>query len=129
MKINEKKIAGFTLVELLLVVAIIGILASVIFMGMGSTRQRARAVSAMETQSSVMGLAVDCYLKNKGIVPISGNSGGSGRVCELHNDNWPEINESCKYDGGTDKTWRITCQGDYVIECNVEKGNCVCSGC
>jgi len=49
MKIINKK--GFTLVELLLVIAIIGILAAVLFVGLGNQRERARVTTFKEGSS------------------------------------------------------------------------------
>lgn len=132
MEVNKESNPGFTLVELLLVITIIGILASVIFMGMGSTRQRSKAVSALETQSGVMGLAIDCYLKKGGITPFSGDHNGGGSICSGA-DAWPKINDSCRYEvisTSNNKAWRINCSdGKYIINCDVEKGNCTCENC
>lgn len=45
---KKKEMSGFTLVELLLVIAIIGILAAVLFVGLGNQRERARVTTFKE---------------------------------------------------------------------------------
>ncbi|PIE00112.1 MAG: hypothetical protein CSA81_14075 [Acidobacteria bacterium] len=127
---GNKNKAGFTLVELLLVIAIIGILASVIFLNMGSMRQRAKAVAALENQKGVMGIAVDCYLHNKNITPPGSGSLGGGSICEDGTTPWPEIDRSCQYAGGTVNGWTVDCsEGRYVINCDATTGGCKCEGC
>ncbi len=56
--INNKR--GFTLVELLLVMAIIGILAGVIFMAISPARQRARMTNFKEQVNSINTAATLC---------------------------------------------------------------------
>ena len=55
---NNKK--GFTLVELLLVMAIIGILASIIFISIGSARKRARITTFKESMKNIAVAATQC---------------------------------------------------------------------
>ena len=56
--INNKK--GFTLVELLLVMAIIGILAGIIFIAIGPARKRARITAFKEAMKNVATAATMC---------------------------------------------------------------------
>jgi prepilin-type N-terminal cleavage/methylation domain-containing protein len=74
-----QNIKGFTLVEILLVIAIIGILASVLFMNMGGQRARARGHAALESMGSALPYVSECYLQNGTVQsPSSG-----GPVCSL----------------------------------------------
>ncbi len=56
-KINKK---GFTLVELLLVIAIIGILAAVLFVGLGKQRERARITTFKENMRGLVTTFTAC---------------------------------------------------------------------
>lgn len=58
MKIKNSK--GFTLVELLLVIAIIGILAAVLFVSLGKQRERARMTTFKENMRGLVTAATAC---------------------------------------------------------------------
>lgn len=92
---------GFTLVEILLVVAIIGILAGVLMVGIGSQRERARGVAALESVRGVMPFIAECYLKNNSInVP---DADGGESICGT-GISYPAIGSGstigCGYTGG-----------------------------
>lgn len=50
--LNRKKLKGFSLIEILVVIAIIGVLAGIVLTGVGTARQKAREIAAkMECKS------------------------------------------------------------------------------
>lgn len=131
MKIKQNK-QGFTLVELLLVMAIIGILAGVIMVGMGSSRKKARVTSALKTADSVLAEAAECYLKNGTFSGPTSPSTGGGVICIGSSSQWPELAKKCNYNNFNAGafTFDIVCNvssnnpsGD-VIQCNVGNASC-----
>jgi len=124
LKINK---GGFTLVEVLLVIAIIGILAATIYVGMGGQRNRARAHSALESIRSALPYAVDCYIQ--GDQPIRRSAGGN--VCNPANAfTWPALPTGCSYLGNADisgDTQIAYCNSDSAglrVYCSVENARC-----
>lgn len=71
---------GFTLVELLLVIAIIGILAAVLFVGLGNQRERARVTTFKENMRGLVTAYTACTDGGGTIVGGSAD-GGTTVVC------------------------------------------------
>ena len=110
---------GFTLVELLLVMAIIGILAGALAVGMGASRQRARVVSALKVGNNIMAETADCYLRNK---TINSNLAAGVTIC-AGAGKYPELPKKCAYDALKDGVLTIKC-GTDTISCTIETGKC-----
>ncbi len=114
---------GFTLVELLLVMAIVGILAGALMMGISSSRKRAKVTSALKTANGITAELADCYLNNK-TVDTSFNT--SNAICPGAG-NWPDIN-GCTYGSYSGDVLTINCLSGYAtITCKIADGNCKAS--
>jgi type II secretory pathway pseudopilin PulG len=106
--------------------AIIGILASVISVGMISSRKRAKTTAALRTAESVMGEMAECYLNNKSISPPNSGAGG-GQICNSSTiGSYPGLPVSCVYKTVDNTKMVITCNsGKSTITCTVATGQCV----
>lgn len=69
---NRKINKGFTLIEILVVIAIIGILASIVFVNVGSVRQKARNVKRLSDIRAYV-VAFDVALGENGEYPDPGD--------------------------------------------------------
>ena len=68
---------GFTLMELLVVIAVIGIMSSVIMLALGDARDRGRQAAAMVTAKSMQTLANLCMNEPAATICLPGQSGGA----------------------------------------------------
>lgn len=79
-KTCEEKISGFTVLELLVVIAIIAVIASIAFAGMNSARQKARDTRRVSDLGEIR-KAIEMYVIANGRLPGSfgpGNCNGAG---------------------------------------------------
>lgn len=70
--LTTKNKKGFTLIEMLIVVAIIGILSAVILVGLGPTQRTGRDARRLADLKQVQ-TALELYFQKEGVYPSSGN--------------------------------------------------------
>lgn len=133
---------GFTLVELLTVIAIIGILASVVMVSMQGGVDKSKKASAITTMSSILPELVTCA-DDSGIGIVSGPpTAGTTPVCCAtaacaaamtgHNVTWPNIQAKTGYTYGTPSgslltgnyQYTATKSGQPTITCKYADNEC-----
>lgn len=145
MKKTNKK--GFTLVELLLVIAIIGILAAVLFVSLGKQRERARKTTFKENMRGLVTTYTACVdsggklnatnapaaingqaactggAANIGNLPVLSSCTGAGNSeilsSQATGDFWT-FNARCGTSDGTNTYCWANCNADGCVYCNTQ---------
>ena len=87
---------AFTLIELLIVIAIIGILASAILVGLSGARTKAQDSAALSAVSSSIASVLVCMDNTGGTLNVPDADGG-GRICSgagTSDDTWPNLTDN-----------------------------------
>jgi prepilin-type N-terminal cleavage/methylation domain-containing protein len=99
MNIN-RKISGFTMVEMLVVIGVIGVLAAVVLVSTGSYRDSARASSVNTQLNSAVSAMASCWAFGGKVLQPTGNG---GEICQTSSSygNWPDVDSmNFTYDPG-----------------------------
>ena len=116
---NNKK--AFTLIEILIVVAIIGILAAIILVNLNSSRKKARINSAKISAASAMPAVIACADGGALVNPATLEPGGD--ICSnlsigLKGAKWPILKNDYVYAVGGDYTagcsFKVTSVDDWT---------------
>lgn len=104
---------GFTLIEVLLTILIIGIIGSVVFVAIGNQRQKTKVNAAFQSVQGVLDLAHECnFLKKPLSMPLVGSD-----ICTGSASKWPDVKKSsadeCDYNNsgfiGTSYSFLVSC--------------------
>jgi prepilin-type N-terminal cleavage/methylation domain-containing protein len=104
---------GFTLMELLTVIAIIGILASITVASLSSVRARSRISNAKSSMETVRAAAALCLFRSQVLTtpPVA-----NAEICTGSNLNWPKLPGAWVYGAVSSnvsaQTFSITATGD-----------------
>lgn len=109
-KLNNR---AFTLVELLLVMAIIGILSSAVFVSLGNQRQKAKLNAVLQTAKGVHAIAQECYFREGEVDLPNLSQNPTNEVCQYSKTTWMPITvDECQYSpigGISDHFYEIDC--------------------
>lgn len=126
---------GFTLIEILLVIVIIGIIGGIIFVALGNQRNRARFTSARATASSLIPMIQECLFNqeplrgytNDRATGYSGLGTMNDKICNGSITQWPELAvEECGYNIVSQYSFSVNCGSSIgSVTCDAGTGQCV----
>ncbi len=86
-KIQEKKNEGFTLVELIIVIVVIGILAAIILVAYNGVTANAKDTARIAKIKEIS-KAIELYQATNGYYPKIQDASGNETTCDYHGENW-----------------------------------------
>jgi len=128
----KRKQWGFTLIEVMLVVAMVALLAAAVITSISGQREKARRTAALKTVNSILPYLTDCYMRNKGVVDWDNNTSGGNKngdpFCEGTTKNiaWPNLSQTgCSYltYDGAGGSLTIDCDDDSNADITCKAGS------
>lgn len=129
LKSNKNNPGGFTLIEVLVVLAILAILMTIAFIFLGDQGKRARLATATSSVKSAMTIAAACQVIEGTVQePPDGIRGPGDTICTgaasiSENSVWPQLPEKCRYCGRDGTKINFECQN---ADCASVSGKSFC---
>ena len=132
---KKYKNKGFTLVELLVAIAIIGILASVVLISLLSQRNKAKFSNVVSGAASTAPYTAECYVRGVNLATAPNPFVANTAICAGAGINWPnpgfsQTGLNCHYGATTNTTFSIVCNTsgvagqDALVTCDATTGAC-----
>lgn len=128
----ETKNQAFSLIEIMVAIAIVGILAAVVLVSMRGYGEKARASRALAQASSVIPSMVSCWVNATGTehVDSSDPTSGGGDICDISSSygQWPALPSPYTFSavtGTSASSFFFTVSGEsQTICCNSAMKSC-----
>ncbi len=133
-KIREIRCYGFTLVELLVVIAVIAILAGAIMVSISGQKETAIQAKTLSELSATIQPMLMCWSDEGTVSSPSGSGGGSiciaGGVEDSDYGTWPDLSTGLSYEvtspfeNGDWAFWVTSPESQVIICCSSAKSKC-----
>ncbi|MFA4817979.1 MAG: prepilin-type N-terminal cleavage/methylation domain-containing protein [Parcubacteria group bacterium] len=131
-KACSPKRRGFTIIEILIVVAIIAILAAAVMVSIGESRKKARINSAKTSLKTALTIIISCNDSSGAVNPPNASESGANKICPgINGAFWPKLGNGYQYITSPAGNYTSNCKfkvdtnGDSAdLNCDCVKQNC-----